>query len=273
MTDQGPRRGVVRADSGSDTEHEWLTNHRLREALDSHQVSLDYQPKVDLHSGEILGAEALVRWRDRGTVVPPSEYMPILTNELLWELAVYSFRRALREIPEFGIEVPVAINLDPSVLAREGFVDFAVNESRLWGVPPEQLVLEVIESNELFDSEAALRQVAMLQDSGFRLALDEYRAGYADLSCLADLGAVEIKLERDLVNRLCTSVNTATNDATQAPDMILSALQLGVPLVADGVDDAQCMEQLKSWGCTAGQGFYLGAPMPVEEFTLLMQSP
>jgi len=120
-------------DDESQSNH-WQINQMLSVAMEQHQISLDYQPKVHLADGCIAGAEALVRWRSEGTVIPPDEFLPALSEQAMWDLTIYIYRRALRDILDYEIEIPVAINVDPSSLKQSEMLDFFRRETALWGI-------------------------------------------------------------------------------------------------------------------------------------------
>ncbi len=256
---------LVNATEDKDEDHDWQLNQRIISAMENHNISLDYQPKIALADGSLAGGEALVRWRDNGAVVPPDEYIAALNDDLLWQLTIYIYRRALREILDNELTVPIAINIDPSSLARNDFIDFIRRETNLWGVCPEQLIFEITESRAIFDISQSRATLDALRNNGFNVSLDDFGAGHSNMRRIRDLPLSEIKLDRSICGNILTNQDSAHISQT----VISLANTLGISCVGEGIEDAETLEQLRSWNCTYGQGFYLSAPLSIDEFTSL----
>ena len=145
-------------------QRDWQTNHELDKALHDHEITLDYQPKYRLEDGELVGAEAIVRWRKGGQIIPPQDFMPVLNEARLWDLTLYSLRRAIREMDSFNTSVPIAISVDGRVLQHPEFFNALRSEISIWGVPEGRLSLEVRESR--FDDEHTIGALEELHALG-----------------------------------------------------------------------------------------------------------
>ena len=256
----GDRYVVATLEEEARVEDHWQIGMRLREAIEAHNIYMDYQPKVDLASGAVTSAEALVRWRDKGSVLPPGDYLPALQADMMWELTVYCFRRVLRDILDYGIDIPVAINFDPVTLSEADLVPLLQRETSLWGVAPEQIILEITEVSELLDIEAARKTLAQVRELGFRVSIDDFGSGHSNVERLRDIPMDELKIDRSF------SGNIINNEQNQVitKSVIELAQSLGVVTVAEGIEDAETLELLADWGCQIGQGFYLSAPLSIE---------
>ena len=256
---------IVNAADDQTMDRDWQLNQRIHAAMDNHHITFDYQPKVDLESGELAGCEALIRWRDNGEVIPPDEYLSALSDDTLWQLTVYGYRRALREIIEHNISVPVAFNIDPASLTQPDFLEFMTRETNLWGVPANQIVFEITENKELYDIAESKALLEAIRVQGFKVSLDDFGAGHSNMQRIRELPLDEIKLDRSLCGRVFED-----EDAGRICQSIISlAKTLNLSCVAEGIEDAQTMQLLKEYGCAVGQGFYLGAPMSVTDFVKL----
>ena len=254
---------LINASEDQPTDHDWQLSQRIQAAMENHHITFDYQPKVDLESGDLVGGEALIRWRDNGTIVPPEEYLAALNDETLWQLTVYGYRRVLREMLDYDIRVPVSFNIDFASLAQPDFLEFMTRETNLWGVPTSQIVFEITENEELYDLDESKALLEAIREQGFKISLDDFGIGHADMQRIRELPLDEIKLDRSLCSKLLED-----DDAGRICQSVITlANTLNTTCVADGVEDATTMQILKDFGCNLGQGFYLGAPMSVADFS------
>ena len=242
---------------------DWETNHELDKALKDHEITLDYQPKYRLNDGELMGAEAIVRWRRGGQIIPPQDFMPVLNESRLWDLTVYSLRRAIREMSGFDLSVPIAISVDGRVLQHPAFLNTLRSEINIWGVEPGRLALEVRESR--FDDDQTLAVLDELRAMGVTVVMDEFGRGQASLEKLRDLPVDEIKIERSFI----TNLTQSEQDQQLTEAIIDLAHRFSKTVTADGVEDAETFEFLTGAGCDVGQGFYLGAPLNESQFSEL----
>ena len=259
---------VVNAADNRHEDRDWHLNQRVTSAMEHHHISMDYQPKILLSTGDLGGAEALVRWRDNGVIVPPNEYLAALNNDVLWQLTVYIYRRVLREMVDNQITTPISINIDPSNLAHPEFVEFMEREAKLWGVPAEQITLEITENRALFDIAQSTQLLETIRNRGFRISLDDFGAGHSNMRGIRELPLDEIKLDRSI----CADVTTNDDSLHISQTVLELAATLKIDTVAEGIEDAETLHTLHDLGATYGQGFYLSAPISLEEFLALQQT-
>ena len=248
-------------------QRDWQTNQELDKALHDHEISLDYQPKYRLEDGELVGAEAIVRWRKGGQIIPPQDFMPALNEARLWDLTLYSLRRAIREMDGFNTSVPIAISVDGRVLQHPEFFNALRSEISIWGVPEGRLSLEVRESR--FDDAQTLGALEELKALGVSVVMDEFGRGSASLDKLRDLPVDEIKIDRSFITNLAED----EQDRQLTAAIIDLAHRFDKTVVADGVEDAETFLYLAEAGCDVGQGFYMGAPLNEAQFAELTALP
>jgi EAL domain-containing protein (putative c-di-GMP-specific phosphodiesterase class I) len=244
-------------------QRDWETNYELDKALKDHEITLDYQPKYRLDDGELVGAEAIVRWRKGGQIIPPQDFMPVLNESRLWDLTLYSLRRAFREMGGFGLDVPIAISVDGRVFQHPAFFNTVRSEINIWGMKSSRLALEVRESR--FDDPQTLAVLDELRALGVTVVMDEFGRGQTSLERLRDLPVDEIKIDRAFITNLAQD----DDDKRLTEAIIDLAHRFSKRVTADGVEDGETFAYLSEAGCDVGQGFYLGAPLNETQFSEL----
>ena len=235
-------------------------------AMEDGLVTLDYQPKYRLNDGELVGAEALVRWRRDGMVVPPNEFIPQLTRDQIWEMTQYCTRRAIREMQGFPLAVPVAVNIDATVLDNPAFAGFIRKELRLWSIEPEQLTFEITESATIDDYNHTHELLSQFRSRGHRVSIDDFGTGQATLEHFKNLPADEIKIDRQFI----TDILTNDDDLSITASIIEMAHRCNKTVVAEGIEDGHTVARLIEMGCDIGQGFFLGMPMSCKQYSTLV---
>ena len=248
----------------------------LRRAIEAEQLVLFYQPKLDLKTGTVVGAEALLRWRHpkRG-LVPPGEFIPLaeqagVIKPLTWWVlgeAVKQCRDWERE--DLGLDVAVNLSArslhDPQLLER--IADLLSDH----GVPPRRLQLEVTESAVMTDPTRAKEILGQLGAFGVGVSIDDFGTGYSSLTSLRELPVSEIKIDKSFVIGMKgngspeKSARSASNKAIVRSTSDLGH-NLGLRVVAEGVEDEAALELLRSYGCDLAQGYYIARPMVAEAF-------
>jgi diguanylate cyclase (GGDEF)-like protein len=244
----------------------------LRQAIESEELVLHFQPKASLETGRIVGAEALVRWQhpDRG-FIPPNEFVPIAERTgLIKPLSRYVLARALRQCSAWnaaGLDLHVAVNLTiPDLLDLE-LPDRIAALLEETGVRPSQLELEITESTILADPFRVRQVLNRLNEMGLRLAIDDFGTGYSSLAYLKRLPVQTIKIDRSFVMEMCTDAS----DATIVRSTIDLGRNLGLDIVAEGIETQEVWDALRALGCTLAQGYLIGKPMPADEFVVLLE--
>ena len=241
----------------------------LRRAIEEGQLVLHYQPTVDLASGQVTGAEALVRWQHpRRGLLAPSHFVPFaeVTGSIrLMTTAVLGM--ALDQAAQWraaGQEIPVAVNVSAHDVTDPGFVERVTDALALRDLPGTSLVIELTETGLLADADGASGVLQRLTELGVRVAVDDFGAGYASLPYLRRFPVSVLKLDSSIVQGL-------TVDATDAAlvrwtlDM---AHSLGISCVAEGVEDAATLAALEELGCDQAQGFHFQRPWPAADLQL-----
>ncbi len=246
---------------------DWETDQSIQNAMEEHALTLDYQPKYRLSDGELVGAEAIVRWRNDGTIIPPEHFMSALSETHVWDLTIYSLRRAIREMVEFGSSPPVAVNIVQSVLEHPSFLKSVQNELNIWDLAPSRLAFEIAESQAIHDDKNMLGLLETMREMGIGVIIDEFGTGHASLEKIRDLPADQIKIDRRFVTNVCEN----SDDQRITETIIDLAHRFSMTVVADGVEDAETFGYLMEANCDVGQGFYLGAPLNNAQFAGLLK--
>ena len=240
----------------------------LRRAIDERQLVVWYQPKVDLGSGRLIGAEALVRWNHpRHGMMPPDEFIGLAEHTgLIGPMTSYVLEEALQQClewrsngaPDFKVAVNLSVkNLMDVDLPRQ--ISTLLMKSRLGH---DALQLEITESSIMEDPERAIEVLTRLHEMGIGIAIDDFGTGYSSLSYLRRLPVNEMKIDRSFVRGMMSS----ENDAVIVRSVIDLGRNLGLVVVAEGIEDRESMERLETLGCTVGQGYHIARPMDAEGF-------
>jgi diguanylate cyclase (GGDEF)-like protein len=244
----------------------------LRHCIERNELVLHYQPKIDLATRRAIGVEALIRWNHpSGRIFMPDEFMPeVERNELMIPITKWVVDEALRQLRQWrdeGYDLGMAINLGARCLGQgEGFFE-AINElTAAHGIPPDKLTFELTES-ALIDT-AVPGLLNQLENLDERLSIDDFGTGYSSLMYLQRLPVVEIKADHSFVVNLAT----VPEDAIIVRSIIDLAHNLGVHVVAEGVEDEATMDLLIEYGCDEAQGYHFARPMPGPEIGAWLES-
>ncbi|HEX9711680.1 MAG TPA: EAL domain-containing protein [Actinomycetota bacterium] len=234
----------------------------LRRAIGSDELTLAFQPKVDARTRELVGVEALCRWRHpRQGAIGPDVFIPIAENTGLvkpltgWVLAE-SFE-AYRWWRERGLDVPVSVNLSARMLRDDRLPDQIAGMLRGWNIPASALVLEITEGSLLEDPEQAIRILGALDALGVRLSIDDFGTGYSSLGYLKRLPVRELKVDRSFVLGMLED----EGDAVIVRSTVELGRNLGLEVVAEGVASEEAAQTLRGLGCHVLQGYHIAKPL------------
>jgi diguanylate cyclase (GGDEF)-like protein len=240
--------------------------NNLRQALDNAELTLYYQPQVDLQQGTLSGCEALARWNhpEQGWIRPDHFIAVAESSGLIDTLTYWSINVALREWSEFcrsGVPGSIAINLSAKLLQSREVVGLVSRAMNIWGAQPASLVLEVTESAMMSDPDAALHTLTALNEMGITLSIDDFGTGYSSLAYLRNLPVGELKIDKSFVLHMAED----QQDRKIVQSIVNLAHNLEMRVVAEGIENQQTLDMLISMGCDHGQGYYIGRPMPIAE--------
>jgi predicted signal transduction protein with EAL and GGDEF domain/CheY-like chemotaxis protein len=246
----------------------------LRRALEERALELHYQPQMDVGSGRIVGAEALLRWNhpQRG-YISPATFIPIAEDSgLILQIGEWVIERACSQAVEWqaaGLpKVPVAVNVSGVQVRRQDLTEIVRAALAKTGLKPELLCVEITETSIVAVRERAIEMLKQLRALGVRLALDDFGTGYSSLSYLKSFPIDTLKIDRSFVAEMLTDHTTAS-----IIEAIVSMTRiLGLKVLAEGVEDQAQLAFLRNLRCDTVQGFYVGRPVPAAEFATLLRS-
>ncbi|MCA1644918.1 MAG: EAL domain-containing protein [Chloroflexi bacterium] len=234
----------------------------LRRAIEEDELVLHFQPQVDLQTGRIVAAEALVRWQHpRRGLLGPNEFIPLAERVMLIEpLTQWVLNAALRENRAWqaaGRTVPVAVNLSMRSFQDPYLPEIITGLLARWEVAPSSLRLEITESSLMADPAEAIEVISRLRAMGLRVAVDDFGTGYASLAYLKRLPVDELKMDKSFVGGMATD----GKDLAIVRSTIALAHELGLQVVAEGVEDGATWDLLTQAGCDLAQGHYISRPV------------
>ncbi|HLI59675.1 MAG TPA: GGDEF domain-containing phosphodiesterase [Solirubrobacteraceae bacterium] len=246
----------------------------LRAAVPGPQLVVWYQPQLDLHSGLVTDAEALVRWEHpgRGRLAPEAFLRMAEQTSLIKPLTQHVLRSSLAQVAAWrrlGLEPTVAVNVSTRSLVDRDFTALVMSALDDADVPPSSLRLEVTESALMADPTTAHAVLHELDALGVKIAIDDFGTGYSSLAYLADLPVSEVKIDRSFVARMDAHVK----DSIIVSSTIDLAHHLGLRAVAEGVEDLEQLRRLRTLGCDVAQGYAIAPPMGAAAATRFLLGP
>ena len=263
----GPRVQAHNAATSEAALRRFALASRLAGAISRGELTLHYQPKVALSTGEIAGFEGLVRWNEPELgLLAPGEFIPIAEESgLIAPLSDWVVREACRQIAawrEAGLgDVPIAVNLSAQQFQREGIAARIAAILRECGTDPKLLGIEVTESVLLADADLAIRELRALRELGIELALDDFGTGFSSLSYLRRLPVNVVKIDRAFISEIATREDAAALTAS----IVAMAKALWLRVVAEGVEKEAERDLVAIWGCEEAQGYLFSRPVPADE--------
>ncbi|HEY5594753.1 MAG TPA: EAL domain-containing protein [Nitrospiria bacterium] len=257
-----------------DAEHDRHSPRRLalmgelRQAIEHNHLFLHYQPKIDLKTRRIIGVEALARWKhpEHG-FIPPDEFIPPAEQTgLIKPLTLWIFNKAQRQCLAWrreGRPLTMSVNLSARNLLDPHLPDQLAKLMQTSSGAPEGLELEITESAFMADPGRALESIIRLRTLGIRFSIDDFGIGYSSLAYLKKLPVDSIKIDKSFVINMAGN----QNDAVIVRSTIDLAHNLGLKVIAEGVENQDIWDRLSALGCDEAQGYYMARPMPAEELT------
>ncbi|MFO1509542.1 MAG: EAL domain-containing protein [Steroidobacteraceae bacterium] len=249
-----------------------MLKSKLRRALERDELIVNYQPKVDLHTGRIVGAEGLLRWRLPGHGdIPPSQFIPLAEeSNLILEIGEWvlnrvclDYRALRREVAEPG---RISLNLSLKQLRQASFIVRCRSVFRRHGVAPSAFELEITESTLMADPRRTVHLLGELHAMGVHLSIDDFGTGYSSLSALQQFPIGTLKIDQSFVQ----NVTEVSGDATIVRTIIDMGRSLGMDVIAEGIETPRQLEFLRQHRCDFGQGRLFGDSMPLEALLELL---
>ncbi len=245
----------------------------LRRAIEREELTVAYQPIVDLRSSEVTGVEALLRWSHpkRGEVAPKT-FIPVAEESgLILSLGSWVLHQACNQAADWNhrrsaLPLTVTVNLSGKQLLHDALVDDVRSALVEAGLSPTNLILEITETVLMHETETTLRRLRELKELGVRLAIDDFGTGYSSLSYLQQFPVDVLKIDQSFVDGLLRG----TNDAALVRTIVSLAGTLTLRTIAEGVEDVRQEEQLRALGCNAAQGFLFSRPMAAAQIDALL---
>jgi EAL domain-containing protein (putative c-di-GMP-specific phosphodiesterase class I) len=272
LVKSGQRRGFCIADKEIIQTFQTRRNFdsKIRECVQKNRFRLHYQPIVDTESGKLFGAEALLRIQEKdGSMLAASDFITALQRTRFlpivdeWVLAqtIHTFKEIAK--PLLGIQgFRFSVNVSPSILSTKGYAKLCLEQLDQAGVPPDSLMLEIVESNLISAKQGLLENLQILRAKGVKIAVDDFGTGYSNLQQLTTLPIDIIKIDQMFLE---TSLTKESVKKTLLTTIVGIGKSLGYTLIAEGVENQAQAEQVKALGCRYVQGYFYGKPMPIEE--------
>jgi len=238
----------------------------LHRTIDNNQLFLAYQPKINLGTGTITGLEALARWQHpKIGLIPPDQFIPMAERTgFIKSLTLWGLKAALSQSRywlQHGVGVPVSVNLSARILHDGGFPDRMEELLESYGIAPEQLELEITESVIMTDPAHALDILTRISRMGVGLSIDDFGTGYSSLAYLKKLPVNAVKIDKSFVIHMIKD----QSDAQIVRSTIELAHNLGLKVIAEGIETREVWDRLVALGCDEGQGYYMSRPIAAPE--------
>ncbi len=249
----------------------------LRRALDNQELRLHYQPQFEVQTGKLVGAEALLRWHHPKTgLIPPARFVPLAEeNGLILPIGTWVLREACQQNAAWqrmGYQpIRVSVNVSALQFARPDFVQTVSQTLDDCGLSPRWLDLELTESLLMRDIDAVRLRLAELRKLGVGISIDDFGTGYSSLAYLQQLPIDSLKIDASFVRDIRTQAGASGPAPTLVKTILSLAHNLGMKVVAEGVETTEQLEFLRGAACDRGQGFLLARPMPAEQMLSTME--
>lgn len=243
----------------------------LRKAMSNMEFSLAYQPQVDLKTGRIIAAEALIRWEKNGEAIPPANFIPLAEETgVIVPIGEWVLREACRQAVEWNRALPapfvIAVNLSVQQIERKDIVETISGVLDETGCNPDWLELEITEGSMMKHPELMEETLRSLAEMGLSISVDDFGTGYSSLSYLQRFTLHALKIDRSFIR----DISTDTGSVSIVRAIISMAHNLGIKVVAEGIEDIRQLAFLSELDCDIGQGYFFSHPLPPEDMAELM---
>ncbi|WP_446811107.1 putative bifunctional diguanylate cyclase/phosphodiesterase [Methylomonas sp. 2BW1-5-20] len=245
----------------------------LRQAIEKEQLHIYYQPKVSVLTGQVYGAEALVRWQHpKHGFIAPDEFVPMAERtRVIKHLTSWVLKQAFKQCAEWrqrGWELIISVNLSAKDLHDPELPDVMAGVAAAANIKPGWMMLEITESSIMTDPERAMEVIQRLHEMGYKLSIDDFGTGYSSLAYLKRMPLTELKIDKSFVVDLLKS----ENDAVIVKATINLAHNLGLQVTAEGVETQEVMDKLASYQCDLAQGYLFSKPISFDDFGLWLEA-
>lgn len=248
--------------------HQREISSEFHNALRNRELVVFYQPKIDLETKAINGAEALARWVRHKTIVPPMDFIPVLEREgTICELDFYVFETACRDIREWlkaGTEpVRISSNFSKLHLRNEDFADRILNIMHKYEIDGKYVEIELTEVSDFDDAIAMQKFIDIMRQNGIGVAIDDFGTGYSTLNVLKDYNISVVKIDKSLLNNIG---KVGSHDEVILRNVVKMARELDKDVIAEGVETQEQADYLKGINCDSAQGFLFDKPLVRDDF-------
>ena len=248
--------------------HQREISSEFHNALRNRELVVFYQPKIDLETKAINGAEALARWVRHKTIVPPMDFIPVLEREgTICELDFYVFETACRDIREWlkaGTEpVRISSNFSKLHLRNEDFADRILNIMHKYEIDGKYVEIELTEVSDFDDAIAMQKFIDIMRQNGIGVAIDDFGTGYSTLNVLKDYNISVVKIDKSLLNNIG---KVGSHDEVILRNVVKMARELDKDVIAEGVETQEQADYLKGINCGSAQGFLFDKPLVRDDF-------
>ncbi|GAB1256548.1 hypothetical protein NBRC116494_10500 [Aurantivibrio plasticivorans] len=245
----------------------WQLEQELLGALHNNELTMVFQPKIDLNTGKPTHAEALLRWTHptRGAIAPSFLVDMIARLSREFELTKWVLHTALRQVNQWPTDWGangVAVNIPANIVHHPDFRQLVEDAIRLWRIEPSQLTLEITESAIFEDQQGGYNNLSYLKGRGIEISIDDFGTGYSSLQYFKTIPATELKIDQSFVLNMANS----QGDRNIAQLIIDLAHRFGLRVVAEGVETIDVLDELRRLGCDYAQGFFISRPVSSNDY-------
>jgi EAL domain-containing protein (putative c-di-GMP-specific phosphodiesterase class I) len=238
----------------------------LHKAIERNELALHYQPKIDVRSARMVGAEALMRWNRGGELISPSAFIPLAEESgLIVPLSEWVVHEAARQArawqDRFGAGPTIAVNLPPRIFERSDLVELIQSAVAVCGVAPSAIELEITETGLMKELHNVIPTLHRLNQIGVQISIDDFGTGYSSLAYLTSLPISELKVDRSFIREL----GRTPKSSAVVTAIIALARSLNLRVVAEGVENLRQMHALRQLGCNVMQGFLFSGAKPASD--------